>query len=122
VVVAKLRRRNSSSMIWRKCVTEIFSSATQTSSDHLDRWLSNTRTRPPQRGLVQVGLSEVMSQTRHSRYFGRRKASRPFSAQMMNDKGRLLPRAIFPDYSIPKFCHRQSTEWLSVANHVLVTS
>src|SRR6266852_3298172 len=48
-------------MIWRRWVTESSSSATQTSSDHLDRRLSNTRMRPPQRGLVQVGLWSVSS-------------------------------------------------------------
>ncbi|MGC2480170.1 MAG: hypothetical protein WA423_10150, partial [Candidatus Sulfotelmatobacter sp.] len=32
-----------------------------TSSDHLDRRLRNTRKRPPQRGLVQVGSQEVIS-------------------------------------------------------------
>src|ERR1700682_4182134 len=46
-------------MIWRRWVTESSSSAPQTSSDHLDRWFSNTRMRPPQSGLVQVGLSEA---------------------------------------------------------------
>jgi len=30
-------------------------SATQASSDHLDRQLSNTRMRPPHSGFVQVG-------------------------------------------------------------------
>src|SRR5258708_32711605 len=58
---AKFRRRSSSSMIWRRWVTESSSSATQTSSDHLDRRLRNTRMRPPQSGLVQVGLSNVIS-------------------------------------------------------------
>src|SRR5271156_5651834 len=46
-------------MIWRRWVTESSSSATQTSSDHLDRRPRNTRTRPPQSGFVQVGLWEV---------------------------------------------------------------
>src|SRR5450755_4030236 len=46
-------------MIWRRWVTESSSSATQTSSDHLDRRLRNTRKRPPQSGLVQVGFWEV---------------------------------------------------------------
>src|SRR5271165_5105175 len=55
VVSAKLRHLNSSSMIWRSWVTESSSSATQTSSDHLDCRLSNTRTRLPQSGFVQVG-------------------------------------------------------------------
>jgi hypothetical protein len=31
----------------------------QTRSDHLHRLLSDTRIRPPQRGLVQVGLGEL---------------------------------------------------------------
>src|SRR5438445_9715391 len=44
-------------MIWRRWVTESSSSATQTSSDHLDRRHSNTRKRPPQSGFVQVGIS-----------------------------------------------------------------
>jgi hypothetical protein len=35
-------------------------SAPQTSSDHLDRWLSNPRKRPPQSGLVQVGFSAAI--------------------------------------------------------------
>src|SRR5258708_17416477 len=45
-------------MIWRRWVTESPSSATQTSSDHLDRRPRNTRMRPPQSGLVQVGFLE----------------------------------------------------------------
>src|SRR5216683_7888257 len=50
-------------MIWRRWVTESSSSATQTSSDHLDRRLNNTRMRPPQSGLVQVGLWEMIAFT-----------------------------------------------------------
>src|SRR5271154_3595914 len=41
-------------MIWRRWVTESSSSAPQTTSDHLDRRLSDTRTRPPHSGFVQV--------------------------------------------------------------------
>jgi hypothetical protein len=48
-------------MIWRRWVTESSSSVPQTSSDHLDRRLSNTRMRPPQSGLVQVGLQKLIS-------------------------------------------------------------
>ena len=47
-----LRRCSSSSMIWRRRVTESSSSATQTSSDHVDRRLRNTRKRPPQSGYT----------------------------------------------------------------------
>src|SRR5271155_3104354 len=43
-------------MIWRRWVTESSSSAPQTTSDHLDRRLSDTRTRPPHSGFVQVGF------------------------------------------------------------------
>src|SRR5713101_4873202 len=50
-------------MIWRRWVTESSSSAPQISSDHLDRWFSNTRKRPPQSGLVQVGFWEVAAAT-----------------------------------------------------------
>ncbi|HVR27670.1 MAG TPA: SDR family oxidoreductase [Candidatus Polarisedimenticolia bacterium] len=48
-------------MIWRRWVTESSSSAPQTSSDHLDRRVSNTRMRPSQSGLVQVGIAEVIA-------------------------------------------------------------
>src|SRR5271166_2875359 len=43
VVSAKLRRLNSSSMIWRRWVTESSSSATQTSSHHRETVGSTTR-------------------------------------------------------------------------------
>src|SRR5258708_4439091 len=59
---AKFRRRSSSSMIWRRWVTESSSSAPQTSSDHLDRRVSNTRTRPSQSGLVQAGIAGAVFQ------------------------------------------------------------
>src|SRR6266446_1099795 len=43
-------------MIWRRWVTESSSSATQASSDHLDRRLRNTRMRPPQKRLSSSRL------------------------------------------------------------------
>src|ERR1700682_4022587 len=43
-------------MIWRRWVTESSSSATQISSNHLDRRLSNTRMRPPQKRLSSSRL------------------------------------------------------------------
>src|SRR6266446_6492524 len=57
---AKLRRLSSSIMIRRRWVTGCSSSATQTTSDHLDRRLSNTRMRPPHSGFVQVGKPEAI--------------------------------------------------------------
>src|SRR5690242_20319801 len=50
-------------MIRRRRVTESSSSATQTSSDHLHCWLSNTRKRSPQNGLVQVGQCRVIAKS-----------------------------------------------------------
>src|ERR1700683_1216664 len=55
-------------MIWRRWVTESSSSAPQTSSDHLDRWFSNTRKRPPQSGLVQVGFEDIAADLREARF------------------------------------------------------
>ena len=68
-------------MIWRRRVTESSSSATQTSSDHLDRRLLDTRMRPPAKRLSSsrflgsftrsvLGNAPASTEQEHSRTVG----------------------------------------------------
>src|ERR1700687_1256094 len=93
-------------MVWRRWVTESSSSATQTSSDHLDRRLSNTRMRPPQSGLVQVGLWEVITIAPGGRLPGNY-----FAPEVASGNSQCRPRGSSERVATTKF------GWESVSRH-----